>query len=462
MKTNTDKTAPVVLIVDDETYARRYLTTILEEEGYICRSAETAAGFWDYLHTENNPDLVLLDVRLPDGNGLEILEQVRKEEMPIPVIIITAYGSITEAVHAMKIGAFDLFTKPFDEPNKIKISIKNALEHHRLAKENKILKTQLHSQDVFQQIIGKSDRMQNVFEIIRKAVRVTSHILIEGESGTGKELVAEAIHNLSDRKNAPFIPINCAALPEALLESALFGYEKGAFTGAVKTTRGFFEEAHGGILFLDEIGDAPASVQAKILRAVEDEAVYRVGRTKPISVNVRLIFATNKDLGRETAEGRFRQDLYYRINIIKISLPSLNERREDIPILVKHFFEKYSRQAGLGQKRLEEDAIAYLLNRNWPGNVRELKNLIERVIALHPKDLVTAADLIRYGEDHASSKELDLFQTSYEKAKRNFEKTYFEKLIARMDGDLNLAAESSGIHLATIYRKIKSLGLKPK
>jgi len=462
LKAKTDETAPVVLIVDDETYARRYLTTILEEEGYICRSAETAAGFWEYLRTENNPDLVLLDVRLPDGNGLEILEQVRKEEMPAPVIIITAYGSITEAVHAMKIGAFDFFTKPFDEANKIKISIKNALDHHRLTKENQRLKTQLHSRDIFQQIIGKSDRMQNVFEIIRKAARVTSHILIEGASGTGKELVAEAIHRLSDRKNAPFIPINCAALPEALLESALFGYEKGAFTGAVKTTRGFFEEAHGGILFLDEIGDAPASVQAKILRAVEDEAVYRVGRTKPISVSVRLIFATNKDLGREAAEGRFRRDLYYRINIIKINLPSLKERREDIPILVKHFLEKYSRQAGLEPKRLDEEAIAYLLNRDWPGNVRELKNLIERVIALHPKDLVTAADLRRYSEDHADSAELDLFQTRYERAKRNFDKTYFEKLIARTDGDLNLAAEASGIHLATIYRKIKSLGLKSK
>jgi len=302
--------------------------------------------------------------------------------------------------------------------------------------------------------------MLEVYEMIEKAAKVASNILIEGESGTGKDLVAKAIHDLSSQRDHAFIPVNCAALPETLLESVLFGYEKGAFTGAAKTTPGFFEEADRGTLFLDEIGEAPAPVQVKILRAVEAGTIFRVGRTKPISIQVRLVFATNKDLGREVAEGRFRSDLYYRINTIKINLPPLRERKEDIPLLVNHFLEEYCRESGIGRKHFEDQALLHITEREWPGNARELKNFVERVVALHSSKTVRRKDLGKYFEGDISTERESLFENPFETAKRDFERRYFEKLIARSEGDLTLASSQSGIHLATIYRKMKALGLK--
>ncbi|MBI4775628.1 MAG: sigma-54-dependent Fis family transcriptional regulator [Deltaproteobacteria bacterium] len=434
MKTRYDNMAPTVLVVDDEAFARRFFETILEQEGYACRTAETAAQCRKYLESEGPPDLLVLDVRLPDGN----------------------------AVNAMKLGAFDFITKPFEDANKVKISIKNAVAHRRLALENRQLRTQLQSRSVFQNMVGESKCMQRVFELIEKSARVGSHILIEGESGTGKDLVAEAIHNLSEQRDGRFVPVNCAALSESLLESALFGYEKGAFTGAQRTTPGFFEEASGGTLFLDEIGDASLGVQAKILRAVEEGAIYRVGRTKPISVNARLIFATHKDLSKEVAEGRFRQDLYYRINIIKIHLPPLRERKEDIPLLVQRFMERYASETGVSKKGFENGATSYLMQRDWPGNVRELKNFVERVMALHPHETVTREDLRPYGEEDSLRAMMGIESLDFDEARERFEQAYFETLIAKAKGDLSLAAEYSGKHVATIYRKIKALGIKMK
>ena len=449
-----------ITIVDDEAFSRRFLETVLQDNGYECISLETGEAFWEHLKSNNKPDLVLLDVRLPDDNGLKILEKLSEQDFEAPVIIITAYGSITDAVLAMKLGAYDFFTKPFDDTHKIVLSIRNALEHGRLRNENRRLKNQLQHHEVIAEFVGESKPMQMVYEVIRKAARVNSHILIEGESGTGKEVVAAAVHRLSERGRKPFIPINCAALPESLLESALFGYEKGAYTGASKTTPGFFEEARGGTLLLDEIGEAPQSVQAKILRAVEEGTIYRVGRTKPITVDARMIFATNKDLGREAAEGRFRRDLYFRINIIKIQLPPLRKRQGDIPLLVNHFLDRYCREAQIPKKRLDNQAIDYLLEKNWPGNVRELKNFVERIVALHPNQEVSVPDLRRYDEEAWNTENQGLFETNFELARKNFEKVYFQKLLDRVKGDLNLAAEISGMHLATIYRKIKSLDLE--
>ncbi len=462
MSTVDQAPSPRVLVVDDEPFTRRYFETVLQGEGYGYVSVDTSRAFTDYLNSEGPPDLIILDVRLPDGNGLELLKIIRSQNYLTPVIMITAYGSIDDAVSAMKTGAFDFFTKPFDDVHKIKISIKNALEHRRLVDENRLLKTQLHSRRVVQNIIGTSTAMQHVLEIIRKVAVVGSHILIEGESGTGKELVAEATHALSDRSAKAFIPINCAALPESLLESALFGYEKGAFTGASRVTRGFFEEAQGGTLFLDEIGDAPMSVQTKILRAVEDGEIYRVGSTKRIATDVRLIFATNKDLGQEVLEGRFRRDLYYRINVIKVTLPPLRERKEDIPILARHFFDKTCKRMGVDKKVLTDEAESCLLRRSWPGNVRELKNLVERIVALHAEDVVTARDLSKYTQDKGESKEEDLFHTTYELAKKLFEERYFSRLLEETSGDLSQAAERSGVHVSTIYRKLNALGISFK
>ena len=451
---------PNVLVVDDEAFSRRFLHTILLESGYEAAACETAGAMWDHVGRNGPPDLILLDVRLPDENGLDVLKRLRDEGMDIPVILITAYGSITDAVTAMKLGAFDFLTKPFDDTHKVHVSIRNALAHGRLLDENRRLKNQLRRHEINDRIIGESKAMQTVLERIAKAARVNSHILIEGESGTGKEVVAEAVHQLSERQAGPFIPINCAALPETLLESALFGYEKGAFTGAMKTTPGFFEEARGGALFLDEIGEASLSVQAKILRTVEQNVVYRVGSTKPISTDARLIFATNKDLGREAAAGRFRRDLYYRINIIKIILPPLRDRRGDIPILVHHFLDLYCRNAGITKKELDSLAADYLLKKDWPGNVRELKNFMERIVALHSPVNVGVDDLKRYDEQSWDPEEPELFSGAFEEARRGFEATYFRRLLDRVDGDLRLAAEESGVHLATIYRKLKTLGIR--
>lgn len=455
-----EDSAGTVLVVDDEAFSRRFFETILEEQGYGCVTTDTAEDFLHRIDEQDLPDLIILDVRLPDGNGLELLKLIRSREILTPIILITAYGSIDDAVSAMKMGAFDFFTKPFDDTHKIKISIKNALEHHRLSNENRMLRAQLYSRAELQNLVGVSPKMQQVYEVIRKAAAVDSHILVEGESGTGKDLVAEAIHNLSKRYAKPFLPINCAALPEQLLESTLFGYEKGAFTGASKITAGFFEEAHGGTLFLDEIAEAPMTVQAKILRAVEEGAIYRVGSTKRIPTNVRLIFATNKDLGQEVLAGRFRKDLYYRINIIRILLPPLDERREDIPLLVSHFTEKICTEMGVQKKTITEDALSYLLKRSWPGNVRELKNLLARVMALHSDLTITAQDLARYAPDTVEAETEGLFAASYEEAKKVFETRYFEKLISEMEGNLSLVAERSGVHISTLYRRIKALGIR--
>lgn len=451
--------APIVLVVDDEVFARRYFETILKQEGYQCVTANTVKECKDYLKEEFVPDLIILDVRLPDGNGLDLMGWIRKKEIEIPIIVITAFGSISDAVTAMKMGTFDFFTKPFEDNNKIKISIKNALGHSRLANENRRLRSQLISKGQLEDIIGKSIEMQRVFEMIQKAARVPSNILIEGKSGTGKELVARAVHSLSDRREKEFVAVNCAALPESLLESVLFGYEKGAFTGATKTTPGFFEEASGGTLFLDEIADAPLTVQVKILRAVQENTIYRIGRTRPITCNVRLIFATNKDLSDEVRKGRFREDLYYRINVIRIFLPPLENRTDDIPLLVNHFLSKYCKLTKIPIKVFTRDAIVQLLQRSWPGNVRELENFIERVVALHPSDVITAKDLSFLEEKTPLWGKSDIEDLKYKEAKEKFERIYLLTLLGKTDGDLQKAANVSGIHRATIYRKLNSLGI---
>ena len=455
-----NKKQGTILVVDDELFARKFFQTIADDENYRCDTAETVGACKNYLEQKRLPDVIVLDVRLPDGNGLKLMQWIRDSGIELPIIIITAYGSIDDAVNAMKMGSFDFFTKPFDNPRKVKISLKNALDHERLVNENRFLKSQLQSQETFQNIIGKSKKMIKIFEMIQKVSKVSSNILIEGESGTGKELVAKAIHNLSSQSGHSFIPVNCAALPEALLESVLFGYEKGAFTGANKTTHGFFEEAGNGTLFLDEIGDAPSSVQVKILRAVQENTIFRVGSPTPIPVNVRLIFATNRNLSKEVSEGRFREDLYYRINVIKVSLPPLMERKDDIPLLVDFFITKYCKKAKIAKKRFNEKAVMLLLNSNWPGNVRELENFIERIVALHPKDIVNTEDLTTYFEDAIPQSQTRLVLSSFEDAKRDFEKNYFENLIQTNSGDLNKVAAISRIHLATIYRKLKTLGMK--
>ncbi len=457
---NSEESLPAtVLVVEDESFSQQLFKMILNDDNHNYVGFETLAEGRKYLE-ENLPDPIVLDVQLPDGNGLEFFSWLCEQEVSVPVIIMTAFGSISDAVKAMKMGAYDFIAKPFEDTNKVRNLIRNALEHGRLKQENSLLRARLESPRVFKDILGESKAMKFVFNMIQRAARADSNVLIEGGSGTGKELVGKAIHDLSDRKDDSFIPVNCGALPETLLEAALFGYEKGSFTGAQKTTKGFFEEADGGTLFLDEIGDASPPVQVKILRAVEYGEIYRVGSTKPTSVNVRCLFATNKDLSKEVEEGRFREDLFFRINVIKISLPALENRREDIPLLVKFFSDKFCSKAGAEKKIFSEDAISFLRNFPWKGNIRELKNFIERVVVLHPDKNVTAADLTGYNHNDTGENSGNLYELDYDKARNAFEKKYFESLLSRAGGDLNQAIEFSGVHRATIYRKIKDLDIK--
>lgn len=471
MLDNTIKSLPIdsdrhltstVVVADDEAFTRQFFGMILQEEVYKYIELATVAECISYLKSNGNPDLIILDIRFPDGSGLDLLKWIRDQGIDVPVIMVTAYGSISDAVLAVKMGAFDFLTKPFEDTNKIKLSIKRALEYGWLEKENRMLRDQHRSRDVFEGMVGESERIQHVYELIKRAAAAMTNVLIEGESGTGKDLVARAIHSLSDRKGRSFIPVNCGALPEGLLESALFGYEKGSFTGALKTTQGFFEEAHNGTLFLDEIGDAPASVQVKILRAVEDRVIYHVGSTKPISLDVRLLFATNKDLAKEVAAGRFRNDLYYRINVVRIVLPPLRERKEDVPRLIDSFVEDYCRKSGIDKRVFTNDALSYLLSLNWPGNIRQLKNRILRIMVLHPGKVIGLDDLHRYLDEEDSQESESLYDTSYQQAKRSFEKRYFAKLLHRTCWDLNRAAKQSKMHLASVYRKLNALGIKAK
>jgi two-component system response regulator PilR (NtrC family) len=379
-----------LLIVDDEASLRDFLTIVFEEDG--CR-VETAASLAE-AHAalqKNEPDLVLCDLMLPDGSGLDLLRDIKAQNPSIAVIMITAHTSTKSAVEALKAGAHDYIAKPFDI-DELKIIVRKAVERKELEDENIHLRTALEERHTFANIIGKSPKMQEIFSIVQRIARTTSTVLISGESGTGKELIARAIHYNSTRRGK-FVGINCGAMPETLLESELFGHERGAFTGAIREKRGLFHEADRGTIFLDEIGETTPSVQIKLLRVLQDRVVRRVGSNVETQVDVRVIAATNRDLIESTRLGNFREDLFYRINVIPIALPPLRQRKEDIPLLVDHFIVKFSAQMGVPQKRISADAMRLIEKYHWPGNVRELEYVIERMIALEPSDLLTTKSL---------------------------------------------------------------------
>lgn len=443
-----------ILVIDDEPFSREYFQKILKK---IDSKVQTAPDGTEGLKffRESSYDLVILDIRLPDADGIEILRQIKEINCLTPVIIVTAYGTVENAVQAMKLGAFDFLMKPFEETEKVLITIKNAIYQGQLERENLLLKNRLKGEALFPTIIGKSANMQRIFELIKKASEVDSNVLIQGESGTGKELFARAIHMNSVRKKAVFLAIDCGALPETLLETTLFGYEKGAFTGAFKTTRGYFEEADGGTLFLDEIGEASPSLQVRLLRTLQEKEVIRVGGTKSYPVDVRMVMATNKDLKEEVIKKQFRKDLFYRINVIKIDLPPLKERREDIPLLTDHFIEKYCSLMNQKKKTLHPKALQILIKHDWPGNVRELQNVIERIVALHSGDTIMDKNIMENLTIFQNEEEYDFMDYSYEKAKELFEKKYLENLLKKFQKDLAKASRYAKVHPATIYRKIK-------
>jgi two-component system response regulator PilR (NtrC family) len=380
-----------ILVVDDEKSMRDFLGLVLKKEGYFVAVASEGEEAIKVLQKDIF-DLVITDVKMPKLSGIDVLKAVKETASETLVIMITAFASAETAIEALKEGAYDYITKPF-QIDEVKLIIRNALEKRRLRAENLLLRRELKGLATFENIIGKSEKIQKVFETVRKVADTTSNVLILGESGTGKELIARAIHFDSRRKDKPFVTVNCSALPETLLESELFGHMKGSFTGAISNKEGLFEVANGGTIFLDEIGETSPAIQVKLLRVLQEKEFRRIGGTKDVRVDVRIIAATNKDLDRAVAEGTFREDLYYRLDVIPIHLPPLRERLEDIPLLAQHFLSKFSQTAGKNIKGITPEAIQLLKSQEWRGNVRELENVIERVIAFITGDMIDSEDL---------------------------------------------------------------------
>ena len=380
-----------ILVVDDEQSLREVLSIMLKRAGYAVTIAMDGEDAVELLQKEIF-DLVITDLRMPKVDGMEVLKAVKSASPETVVLIITAFTSADSAVEAMKQGAYDYLTKPF-QLDEVQLIIRNALEKRRLTTENMLLKREMASQSSFAQLVGQSEAIQRVFEVVRKVADSKSNVLICGESGTGKELVARAIHYNSVRSALPFVAVNCSAVPETLLESELFGHMKGSFTGAIANKAGLFEIANGGTIFLDEIGDTTPTIQVKLLRVIQEREFRRVGGSQDIKVDVRVVAATNKDLEKAVADGSFREDLYYRLDVIPIRLPPLRMRTGDIPLLVNHFLERFAKESGKPKPVFSSDAMHILLEHEWRGNVRELENLIERVVAFSVDGPVTDADV---------------------------------------------------------------------
>jgi two-component system nitrogen regulation response regulator NtrX len=440
-----------ILVVDDEESILETLTGILEDEGYEVITASSGSDALTRF-TEVSPDVVLLDVWMPGMDGIETLKSIKEKNNEVCVIMISGHGNIDTAVHAIKLGAYDFLEKPLSL-EKVLILIKRALEKQRLEKENIELRSSIAQQ---WEIIGESPRMKELKDKIAKAASSQSTVLIFGESGSGKELVARALHNGSNRKNKNFVEVNCAAIPHELIESELFGHEKGSFTGAFESKKGKFELAHEGTLFLDEIGDMSLITQAKVLRVIETQEFQRVGGSKKIKVDVRIIAATNKDLEEEIQKAAFRKDLYFRLNVIPIHVPPLRERKDDIPLLVEHFLNNFARQYGQKPKKVSKVTLRALMEYDWPGNVRELKNTIERFVIMNPSEVIDVKDVQPFKgvkSDYFSFKTL-------RDAREQFEKDFILKKLQENNWNVSKTAEELEIERSNLHRKIKSLGIE--
>jgi two-component system response regulator PilR (NtrC family) len=380
-----------ILVIDDEKSILDLLTVVFEKEGYVVKTSLSATRAVELLGNEDF-DMIITDIKMPKMNGMELLRYVRQNRPDIPIVMITAYGTIKQAVEALKAGAMDYIVKPFDV-EELKIIVAQGLEKKRLREENLFLKKELKDKYDFENMIGKSKVMREIYDLVEKVAGTDSTVLVFGESGTGKEMAARAIHYLSTRRERAFVSINCGALPENLLESELFGHVKGAFTGAVVNKKGMFEIAENGTLFLDEVGEMSPWTQVKLLRALQDKRIRRVGGTEEILVNVRIIAASNQDLKKNIEKGKFREDLFYRLNVISFEMPPLRSRKEDIPLLVSHFLEKYCNGMGRQMKRIAPEVISVFESYPWPGNVRELENAIERIVAIEDRGTITKASL---------------------------------------------------------------------
>jgi two-component system response regulator PilR (NtrC family) len=451
-----------VLIVDDEEVLRDVLETVLRREGFDVSLAASGEEALSVLDGDPDVDLVILDVMLPGISGIDTLRAVRIANPTLPVIVITAFSSIDGAIEAMKHGAFHYIPKPFKNEEVI-LTVNKALEQRRLSRENERLKAELSEKYAYSNIIGKSETMRKVFELIRLAAPSRSNILIFGESGTGKELVAKAIHHASPRARNAFVTVNSGSLPPELLESSLFGHMKGAFTGAIATKRGLFEVADGGSIFLDEIGNINLETQAKLLRVIQEKEFMRLGSVETIKVDVRIIAATNADLTKLMADGRFREDLFYRLNVITVSLPPLRRRREDIPLLTAHFLEKYAEENKRRVKELTPEAMRILMDHSWPGNVRELENTIERAVVLCTSERIGPELLPDYLRFPVQSEQPAMIVPtdglSLKDAVSRYERAMILQSLELANGVQKKAAELLQLKPSTLNEMMKRLGI---
>ncbi|HEY2905230.1 MAG TPA: sigma-54 dependent transcriptional regulator [Vicinamibacterales bacterium] len=450
---------PIILIVDDEPGVRMALTGVLTDEGYSVEAVASGEACLDRL-TRGSVDLILLDVWLPGIDGLITLARLRERQVDAQVVLISGHGNIESAVRAIKLGAFDFVEKPLSLEKTVLV-VSNALRQRRLEAENRALRAKV---DRTQTMVGESYAMRQLREQVAMAAPTNGRVLIYGENGTGKELVARTVHTLSRRRAAPFIEVNCAAIPEELIESELFGHVRGAFTGAVADRRGKFEAADGGTLFLDEIGDMSVKTQAKVLRVLQEQTLEAVGGTTPIKVDARVIAATNKELQAEIRAGRFREDLYFRLNVIPIFVPPLRDRREDVPLLAEHFMAELAREYGRRVKTLDAGAIDAIQRYQWPGNVRELRNVIERLMIMVPGDSISAADLgfldiSGLGASPAPPSGAE--RLTLHEARDRFERDLILRTLADQQGNMSRTADVLGVERSNLYRKMKAFGIAP-
>jgi two-component system, NtrC family, response regulator PilR len=451
-----------ILVVDDERSMQEFLEILLRREGYDVTCVGDVAGALLALESDDF-DVVISDLQMPGKTGLDLLHALREASPETVAVVMTAFASTETAIAAMKEGAYDYLTKPF-QVDEIRLVLEKALEKKLLARENRRLRSELRSQIRQRALIGSGSAMQRVYELIGQVAETKANVLISGESGTGKELVARAIHAASDRRDRPFVALNCAAIPENLLESELFGHVKGAFTGAVQNKEGLFETADTGTLFLDEVGELPSSLQVKLLRAIQEKAIRRVGGTNDRRIDVRILAATNRRLEDEVAAGRFREDLYYRLNVIQIALPPLRERPEDVPLLVKHFVEKYARELGKEIGGASEEAMRRLLDHSYPGNVRELENVIERAVALSRGGTIELEalppSLLRpLTEGAARSSVLPAEGASLENLVNDYERGLLLEALERAGGVKKRAAKLLGVSFRSFRYRLQKLGL---
>lgn len=445
-----------ILIVDDEEdilfSLKEYLSDYKELEVETTNSGINALE----LVQAKDFDVVITDIKMPELDGISLLKQIKKYAPMSQVIIITAYASVDSAIQALREGAFDYLTKPLHNLDEIYIRIQRILEHKHLLDDNIYFRKQFQEQYKFENIIGQSPKMQEVFSLIKKVAATKGNVLITGQSGTGKELVAKAIHYNSPRKDQRFVAINCGAIVGNLMESELFGHKKGAFTGAIRNKEGLFKIADRGTLFLDEVGEIPLNLQVKLLRAIEEGEILPVGATEPIKVDVRIIAATNRDLTEEVKKGNFREDLYYRLNVVEIKLPPLSERKEDIPLLVEHFVKKYSTEIGRKVTGVDNKVMKILLNYEWKGGIRELENLIERAIILAEGPIITVDDLPPAFNQVKIEKNESL---KLKDALTQFEKQHILKILNKTFWNKEETAKILGISLSSLYRKMEELGI---